>query len=72
MQHPDKLANISFRLGENGCPILADALAWVACETHSAVEAGDSTLVIFEVVDVGTIAEGQPLTMAEAGFRHAG
>ncbi len=72
IQHPDKLTNISFHLGGNGCPILDDALAWVACEFHNAVEAGDSTLVIFEVVDVGMIAKGQPLTMAEAGFRHAG
>ncbi len=72
MQHPDKLTNISFHLGSNGCPILDDALAWVACEIHKTVEAGDSTLVISEVVDVGMLAEGQPLTMAEAGFRHAG
>jgi flavin reductase (DIM6/NTAB) family NADH-FMN oxidoreductase RutF len=72
IQHPEKLATISFHLGDNGCPILDDALAWVACEIHNTVEAGDSTLVIAEVVDVGIIAQGQSLTMNEAGFRHAG
>ena len=72
IQHPDKLATISFHLGDNGCPILNDALAWVACEIHDTVKAGDSTLVIAEVVGVGMIAEGQSLTMNEAGFRHAG
>ena len=72
IQHPDKLVTISFHLGDNGCPILDDALAWVACEIHNTVKAGDSTLVIAEVDDVGMIAEGQPLTMNEAGFRHAG
>jgi len=34
--------------------------------------AGDSTLIVAEVVDTGLLAEGPALTMAEAGFRHAG
>ena len=72
LQHPDKLVNISFHPGLNGCPILDDALAWVACDVRNIVEAGDSTVIIAEVIDVGLLAEGLPLTMAEAGFRHAG
>jgi len=72
LQHPEKLAGIKYDLGTNGCPILDDALAWVACEVRHTAEAGDSTLIITEVVDVGMPGEGQPLTMAEAGFRHAG
>jgi flavin reductase (DIM6/NTAB) family NADH-FMN oxidoreductase RutF len=70
--HPEKLAGIEYMLGANGCPILSDALAWVACEVRHNVEAGDSTLFIAEVVDVGMLGEGQPLTMKEAGYRHAG
>jgi flavin reductase (DIM6/NTAB) family NADH-FMN oxidoreductase RutF len=72
LQHPDKLANIPFHPGLNGCPILDDALAWIACEIRNTVDAGDSTLIIAEVIDVGMLNEGYPLTMAEAGFRHAG
>jgi flavin reductase (DIM6/NTAB) family NADH-FMN oxidoreductase RutF len=72
LQRPDKLAHITFHLGVNFCPILDNALAWVACEVRHTVEAGDSTLIVAEVVDVGMLGEGQPLTMAEAGFRHAG
>ena len=72
LQHPDKLVNTTFHLGLNGCPILDDALAWVACELRHTLEAGDSTLIIAEVIDVGMLGEGQPLTMAESGFRHAG
>lgn len=70
--HPDKLATIQYEPGPNGCPILQDALAWVACDVRHSVEAGDSTLIVAEVVDVGMLGEGQPLTMTEAGFRHAG
>ena len=72
LRDPDKLVNIAFHPGLNGCPILDDALAWVACEIRNTASAGDSTLIIAEVVDVDILGEGQPLTMAEAGFRHAG
>ena len=69
---PDKLAGIGYEIGANGCPILHDALGWVACEVRHTAPAGDSTLIIAEVVDTGMLAEGQALTMAETGFRHAG
>jgi len=72
IQHPDKLVGVEFDLGANGCPVLHDALAWVACEVRHTVEAGDSTIIIAEVADVIMLGEGQPLTMKEAGFRHAG
>jgi flavin reductase (DIM6/NTAB) family NADH-FMN oxidoreductase RutF len=72
VQHPDKMTGVAYEIGENGCPILRNALAWVACEVRHTAPAGDSTLLVAEVVDVGMIGEGKPLTMAEAGFRHAG
>ena len=72
LRDPDKLVNIAFHPGSNGCPILDVALAWVACEIRNTASAGDSTLIIAEVIDVDMPGEGQPLTMAEAGFRHAG
>lgn len=70
--HPEKLAGIEYTLGANGCPLLTDGLAWIACEVSHSVAAGDSTLFVAEVVDVGMTGEGEPLTMKEAGFRHAG
>lgn len=72
IQHPDKLVGVEFNLGANGCPVLRDALAWVACEVRHTIEAGDSTIIVAEVADVVMLGEGQPLTMKEAGFRHAG
>ncbi len=69
---PDKLAGVPYTITAVGYPILQAALGWVACEVRQTVPTGDSTLVIAEVVDAGILAEGQPLTMAEAGFRHAG
>lgn len=69
---PDKLVGIEYEIGPDGAPILRTALAWVACKVRHTVEAGDSTLVVGEVVDLGMLGEGQSLTMNEAGFRHAG
>ena len=72
VKFPDKLQNISYTLNEAGYPILQDALGWVACEVRQSMSAGDSTVILAEVVDVGSLGEGQPLTMNEAGFKHAG
>src|SRR5215469_17938048 len=64
-KHPQKLSGIDYTLNEQGYPILSEALSWVACEVRQTVPAGDSTLVIAEVIDAGVIAEGHPLTMEE-------
>ncbi|MPZ14662.1 MAG: flavin reductase [Chloroflexi bacterium] len=69
---PDKLAHVEHHDGPNGCPVLADALGYVECEVESSVLAGDSTVFVLRVVAAELVLEGQPLTMAEAGFRHAG
>ena len=72
VKFPDKLQHVPYTLNEAGYPILQDALGWVACEVRQSMPAGDSTVVLAEVVDVGSLGEGQPLTMNEAGFKHAG
>lgn len=72
LKQPNKLDSVAYSIRTDGYPILHDALAWVACNVRQSVEAGDSTVIIAEIMDVGMLAEGQPLTMNEAGFRHAG
>ncbi len=68
----DKLEGIPHHLSATGLPILDDALSYVACYMTGEIDAGDSVVVIGEVIEVGVQREGTPLTMAEAGFRHAG
>lgn len=72
LKHPEKMANINYTLAENSYPILPDALSWVACEVRQTTPAGDSTLIVAEIVAAGVLATGPVLTMADAGFRHAG
>jgi flavin reductase (DIM6/NTAB) family NADH-FMN oxidoreductase RutF len=71
LKQPHKMDGIAYSMVA-GNPILNDGLAWVACEVRQTMPAGDSTLVVAEIVNAGILAEGQALTMAEAGFRHAG
>ncbi len=69
---PDKLKGLAYDLSETGCPLLHDALGWVECRVTGSVPAGDSTVFVAEVINVGLRREGEALTMKEAGFRHAG
>lgn len=72
-KHPEKMDSIDYTREKQGYPILNTGLAWVACEVRNSMPAGDSTLVIAEVIDAGVITEeDRPLSMAEAGFKHAG
>ncbi|MGI8824353.1 MAG: flavin reductase family protein [Chloroflexota bacterium] len=69
---PDKIQEVDYRLGVTGCPVLKEALAAVECRVMDSVPAGDSTLFVGEVIHAEMLSVGAPLTMAEAGFRHAG
>ena len=72
LKFPDKLASIAYEMRGDGFIVLDEALSWVGCVVQQTMPTGDSTLIVAEVVDAGIVAEGQPLTMSEAGFRHAG
>lgn len=69
---PDKLDEVPIRLGVTGCPILVHALGAIECRVIGSMPAGDSTVLVAEVVAAEMIRDGKPLTMAAAGFRHAG
>jgi flavin reductase (DIM6/NTAB) family NADH-FMN oxidoreductase RutF len=71
-KHPDKLAGLRHGVGESGCPVLLDTLAWVECRVESELLAGDSTIVLGRVVGAQVQRRDEPLTMLAAGFRHAG
>ncbi len=57
---------------ETGGFALSDALGALACEVRSVVDAGDSVVLIAEVLEARVLSDGLALTMAEAGFRHFG
>jgi len=72
-KHPAKLSELPSRPGPvTGSPLLDLALGWVECRVQSRTPAGDHTLYVAEVVEVGLNREGTPLTLREAGFKYAG
>ncbi len=57
---------------ETGGWALSDSLGALACEVRSVSDAGDSVVLIAEVLEARVLGDGLSLTMAEAGFRHFG
>lgn len=70
----DKFTALNLNVVETGTgdPALADALGYVVCRVISETPAGDSVVLIGEVIEARVLNEGEPLTMRAAGFRHAG
>lgn len=68
----NKLDNVTHYPAANGCPVLEDALGYLSCEVESSAPAGDSTLYVARVTQAVLLRQGEPLTMRETGFRHAG
>lgn len=54
---------------ESGLPIVKDAVAWVVCDVHQAVKAGDHTLFIGAVKEAGSDMERKPLLYWRRGYR---
>lgn len=67
---------VAYELGtitsESGLPVLGSALGYVVARVTAEHLAGDSVLLVAEVVEARILNDGVPLTMRDAGFRHAG
>jgi flavin reductase (DIM6/NTAB) family NADH-FMN oxidoreductase RutF len=70
----DKFESLNLAVTETGKGDLAldVTTGYVTCAVRSEVEAGDSVVFVGEVVDAGVFSETSPLSMRDAGFRHAG
>lgn len=70
----NKLEGIPHHPSASGLPVLDAALGYVVCEVTGELPAGDSVVVVGEVIEAGMQRQGEAeaLTMREAGFRHAG
>ncbi len=70
---PDKFAAVAWEPGgATGCPLIAGTLGALECRVAGTMAAGDSVLVLAEIIAAHALRDGDPLTMRAAGFRHAG
>ena len=65
----DKLASIEFSRGRTGSPLFADCWGWLDCVVVNAMDGGDMTCFLADVVDGRTVGPGQPLWWREARSR---
>lgn len=65
----DKFADLQWRPGITGSPVLADALAYVDCELREEHDAGDHTIAVGRVRDLGVLdAAAGPLVFFRGAY----
>ena len=65
----DKLEGLDYKAGETGSPLLADCWGWLDCRVVNAMDGGDLTCFLAEVVDGLTVSKAQPLWWRDARQR---
>lgn len=69
----NKFEDVEFYEGkETGCPIITDSLGYVECKVVGAVEHGDHTVYVAEVIGSGIHREGEPLLLESTGWQYGG
>ncbi|MCZ6868429.1 MAG: flavin reductase family protein [Gammaproteobacteria bacterium] len=65
----DKFAELNWRLGASGSPIIEDVLAYVDCELDSEYEAGDHTIAVGRVLEARIVdSSREPLLFFRGGY----
>ena len=62
----DKLEGLDYKKGETGSPLLSDCWGWLDCRVVNAMDGGDMTCFLAEVVDGLTLSDAQPLVWRDA------
>lgn len=62
-----QLDHIPYRRAYTGSALLADALAWIECETWATYDGGDHTIVVGRVVAVFEREDGEPRVSGDVG-----
>ena len=65
----DKMSSVEYSRGKTGSPLFADCWGWLDCVVVNAMDGGDMTCYLAEVVDGCTVGPGQPLWWREARDR---
>ena len=65
----DKLAGRQYAAGATGSPLLADGWGWLDCRVVNAMDGGDLTCFLAEVIDGRTLTAGPPLWWRNARQR---
>jgi 3-hydroxy-9,10-secoandrosta-1,3,5(10)-triene-9,17-dione monooxygenase reductase component len=65
----DKFSGIGYRPAPGtGAPVINDVLAWIGCDIHEVVEAGDHWIVVGLVHEMEIGHEANPLVFFRGGY----
>ena len=67
-QGEDKFANINYKSGIDGCPILEDTAACFECKTWQLYDGGDHIIVVGEVIKYQNNATVSPLVFSQGNY----
>lgn len=59
---------VSYRIGENGCALLADVVASLKCTRRAAYPGGDHIILVGEVMRFETVTTAEPLVFYQGGY----
>ena len=59
-----KLENVTFSFGMSGSPILEDAHSFADCKVINAMDGGDMTTFLVDVIDGGIVSGGEWMTLS--------
>jgi len=62
----DKLADVAYERRASGSPLLTDCWGFLDCRVVNAMDAGDMTCFLAEVLEGSTLSEGEPMWWREA------
>lgn len=62
----DKLEGVAKTAGESGSPLLTDCFGYLDCRVINAMDGGDMTCFLAEVLDGRTLDQGEPLWWRDA------
>ena len=63
----DRFAGASWR-EQSGGPALDDAVAWLDCDVYAEYAAGDHTIVVAQVRDLGSVDDGRALVFFRGSY----
>lgn len=59
----DKFQGVEYTLGKQGCPILAEAHSYAECRVVNAMDGGDMTIFLVDILAGGLINSGEWMTL---------
>ena len=62
----DKLSGVPFRVGPLGSPVLDECWGYLDCRVVNAMDGGDMTCFLADVLEGDTVAQGEPLWWRDA------